>query len=38
MSVSGASGLVLRVLEAAATAPALNGDDRRLAWIFALTG
>jgi anti-anti-sigma factor len=38
VSVSGASGLVLRVLEAAATAPALNAEGRSLAWVFAPTG
>jgi anti-sigma B factor antagonist len=37
VSLQGASGLVLRVLEAAATAPALNAEDRRLARAFAPT-
>jgi anti-anti-sigma factor len=31
----GASGLVARVLEVAAAAPALNAEDRRLTWAFA---
>ena len=38
VTLRGASGLVLRVLEAAATAPALSAEDRRLAWVFAPTG
>lgn len=35
---SGGTGLVLRVLEVAAAAPALNAEDRSLAWLFAPGG
>lgn len=38
VTARGASGLVLRVLQVAATAPALSAHDRRLALAFAPTG
>lgn len=38
VSLRGASGLVRRVLETAATAPALNAEDRLLASVFAPAG
>jgi len=38
VSAWGASGLVLRVLEVAATAPPLSADDRRVTWMLAPSG